>query len=147
MESGSSKARPLRQNPSKTGAPEEITVSIPPLNPRSYYHESDEEEDRAFRPALPSLRRRTDEADSSRGRRRRSGLGSHRTEETGEERGGAGVGVVTTREGQEEASQPPRCHRTPKQPWSPRGRCHRGVSREEGGTADGACPPVVRDDA
>ena len=92
MESGSSKARPLRQNPSRTGAPEEITVSIPPADPRSYYHKSDREEDRAFRPALPSLRRRTDEADSSRGRRRRSGLGSHRTEETGEERGGAGVG-------------------------------------------------------
>jgi hypothetical protein len=38
--------------------PEEVTVSIPPPNPRNYYHESKKEEDRTFRPALPSLRRR-----------------------------------------------------------------------------------------
>lgn len=60
MESGPSNGRPWRPNPSKTGVPEEVTVSIPPPNPRNYYDETKKEKDRAFRPALPFLRRRSE---------------------------------------------------------------------------------------
>ena len=85
MESGSSKARPWRQNPSKTGEPEEITVSIPHPDPRSNYHESDKEDDRAFRLALPSLRRRIGWSGLLSRAATAEWAGLDRTEETGEE--------------------------------------------------------------
>ena len=57
------------------------------------------------------------------------------------------MAVGATHQGEEEDVQPRRGHRVLEDPWPPWGQCHQGVSREEGGIADGTRPPTIRDDA